>query len=284
MAADIAPRTVPDRAAAAAGRPRTPILRWVLREQRRSLVLWATSLVAISAMYLAFYPTMGANPEMEQLIAGMPEALQVGMGWDRIGSGAGYLESTVYGLLAPILLVVFAVAAGARLLAGEEEAGNLELEVAAPASRRAVLAQRFAALALSTAALCAALGAATLVLTPTFDMDVAAGNVLAATLGLWLFVLAMGAIAFSVGAATGRRALALGVGAGVAVVSYIANALGPMVDWAAWLQDVSPFGWYLAGDPLEAGFDPLGFGALVLLTVVAVAVGLLRFDRRDLGV
>jgi ABC-2 type transport system permease protein len=263
---------------------RAPILRWVLREQRRSLVLWAIALAAVSAMYLSFYPAMGGNEDMESLIAGLPEALQVGMGWDRIGTGAGYLESTIYGLLAPALLLVFAVSTGARVLASEEEAGTLELESTGPVSRRSVLLQRFTAVALDLALLCAALGAATMVLVPALEMDVAATNILAATLGLWLFVLAMGTITFAVGAVTGRRATALAVGSGIAVLSYIANAVAPMVEEAAWLETLSPFSWYLGGDPLVEGIDPVGFGALLALILIALVVGLVRFDRRDLGV
>jgi ABC-2 type transport system permease protein len=284
MAADTTtPDTGTRRSAATGATPTAPVSRWVLREQRRSLVLWAIALAAIAAMYLSFYPAM-ANEDMEQLIAGLPEALQVGMGWDRIATAAGYLESTVYALLGPALLLVFAVATGARLLAGEEEAGTLELEGTAPVSRRSLLLQRYGVLALDLALLCLALALATIVMVAALDMDVTAANVLAASLGLWLFVLAIGSVTFAVGAATGRRALALGVGAAVAVVSYMANALGPMVDGLGWLEDVSPFGWYLRGDPLAQGIDPVGFGALLVLVVIALGVALVTFDRRDLGV
>lgn len=262
---------------------RLPITRWVLREQRRSLVLWAVALAAITAMYLAFYPSM-ATPEMDELMAGLPEALRSGMGWDRIGTGAGYLESTVYALLAPALLLVFGVGAGARLLAGSEEDGSLELEGTAPVSRRRSLLERFAALTVALVGLCAALAAATVAFVPAFDMDVAAGNVLAATLGLWLFVLAMATVTFAVGAATGRRALALGVGAGVAVLAYMTDTIADMMQGGDWLSTVSPFGWYLGGDPLTQGVDAGGYALLAALVVVALLAGLWRFERRDLGV
>jgi ABC-2 type transport system permease protein len=279
---DPAPAPTPSDAGPAS-RTRAPITRWVLREQRRSLVLWAITLAAISAMYLAFYPSM-ATPEMDTLMAGLPEPLITGMGWDRIGSGAGYLESTIYGLLAPALLLVFGIAAGARLLAGHEEDGSLELESTAPVSRRQLLLERFAALTVALVVLCAALAVATLVAVPVFDMEVTSANILAATLGLWLFVLAMATVAFAVGAATGRRALALGVGAGAAVLAYMGDTIGEMVDGAGWLSTISPFGWYLGNDPLTQGIDPAGYGLLAALVVVALLAGLVRYERRDLGV
>jgi ABC-2 type transport system permease protein len=283
MAADVTPRVTGEGRPAAA--PVTaPVTRWVLREQRRSLVLWAIALGAISAMYLSFYPYYGDNAEMEALIEQLPEALTVGMGWDRIATAAGYLESTVYALLGPALLLVFGIGAGARLVAGEEEAGTLELEASAPVSRRSLLLQRFAVLALQLAVLCAALALVTLALVAALGLDVDAGSVLAATLGLYLFVLAMATVTLAVGAVTGRRAVALGVGAGLAVLAYVANAVAPLTAGTDWLEAVSPFAWYVGGDPLVAGVDPVGFGALLGLTLVALAVALVWFERRDLAV
>lgn len=289
MAVDTAART-PAPAPAPAGQDaaradgtRWPVTRWVLREQRRSLVLWAVSLAAITAMYLAFYPSM-ATDEMEAVMQGLPEALMSVMGWDRIATGSGYLESTIYGLLAPALLLVFGIAAGARLLAGHEEDGSLELEGTAPISRRQLLLERYGALAFALVVLCAALAGATLVLVPVLAMEVTSANILAATLGLWLFVLAMATVTFAVGAATGRRAVALGTGAGLAVLAYVADTLGEMMDGGGWLSAISPFGWYLGGDPLTQGVDAAGYALLAALVLVALVAGALRYERRDLGV
>lgn len=267
-------------------RPAVPaaVTRWVLREQRRGLLGWALALAAIAAMYLAFWPTMGDNPEMQALVDGLPEAIVVGMGWDRIATAAGYLESTIYGLLAPVMLLVFAVATGARVLAGEEESGTLELELSGPTPRRRVLLERFAALALGALGLCVVVGVTTVALVLGLGMDVGLPQVAAATLALWLFVLAMGAVAFAVGAATGRRGVGVAAGAGVAVAAYLTDAVAPVVGTGGWLHRFSPFSWYLHGDPLVQGLDLGGAAALVALTVTAVAVGLVCFERRDLGV
>jgi ABC-2 type transport system permease protein len=281
---DPAPAPAPaDRIGADVEGTRLPVARWVLREQRRALTLWAVSLAAITAMYLAFYPSM-ATDEMTAVMEGLPEALMTGMGWDRIATGSGYLESTIYGLLAPALLLVYGIAAGARLLAGHEEDGSLELEGTAPISRRQLLLERYAALAFALLVLCAALAVATLVLVPVLGMEVTSANILAATLGLWLFVQAMATVSFAVGAATGRRTLALGVGAGLAVAAYMADTIGEMMQGGDWLSTISPFGWYLGNDPLTQGVDVVGYGLLAVAVVVALVAGLLRYERRDLGV
>lgn len=52
----------------------------------------------------------------------------------------------MFSILAPLMLV-FSAALGAQAIAGDEEAGTLELQLAPPVSRISLLLQRFAALA-----------------------------------------------------------------------------------------------------------------------------------------
>lgn len=258
-----------------------PVTTGVLRGQRRSLLVWSAALSAVSAMYIAFWPAMDTG-DIQALVDSLPEGLRTAMGYDAIGTPAGYLTSTVYGLLGPALLLVFAIGTGARLLAGLEEDGTLELELVSPVSRRRVYLERLSALVVDVAVLVLALTVVTLLLVAVLDMEVGATNVLAGSTGLLLLVLAHGAVAFAVGAATGRRAQALGAAAGLAVLGFVLDAIGPTVGWG-WMSTVSPFSWLLVPEPLAQGFD-LGFVRLALLAVVAAGAGLVAFDRRDLMV
>lgn len=83
--------------------------------------------------------------------------------------------------------------------------------------------------------------------------------------------------------ATGRRAVALAVAAGLAVLAFVLDALGPMLE-AGWMTAVSPFSWYLAENPLTEGWDPQGLALLAVVPVVSAAVAFVTFERRDLGV
>ncbi len=261
-----------------------PVLRWVLRLQRRALLGWGVALAAVSALYISFWPAMGDTAEMQALVDSMPEALVTAMGYDAIGSPAGYLESTVYGLLAPILMLVFALAFGARLIAGDEEAGDLELEATSTVGRTRLLLERYLALALGVVWLAVAVGAVSLGLARALGMDIGTGPLLGATVGLLLLVLALGSVTFAVGAASGRRALALAVGSALAVLAYVAHALAPLLDNGAWLERLSPFYWYLGNDPLNEGLGLPGAAALAALAFISLVVAVVAYDRRDLGV
>ncbi|MCL7457749.1 ABC transporter permease subunit [Micromonospora echinofusca] len=255
-----------------------------LYDARRSLFGWTVSIVAVGAMYASFWPTM-QTPEMTKALEAYPEGLLEAFNYSDLTSAAGYLGSAVYGLLVPLLVAVFAIAAGARAVAGDEEAGTLDLVLAHPVGRTRLVLLRLAAVAVGIVAVAVLLGLAMVALSGPSQFDgIGVGGFAAMTLHLALFGLAFAALAFAVGAATGRRAVALGVSAAVAVLGYLANSVLPQVRGLAWARELSPFHWYLGGSPLLDGVQPVGALLLAGATVALAAVGAVTFARRDIAV
>ena len=257
------------------------VLRGALRDQRRGVAAWTLAVAAVAAMYPAFYPTIGAA-KFEVMLDAMPGVAEV-MGFDAMLSAAGYVGATVYSLLDVLLVLVFAITTGARLIAGDEEAGVLELDFAAPVPRRRVFLERLAVLWLGVAVLVAGVTAVLLLMSWALDLGLAPAHVAAASTGMLAYCGTVGTVAYGVGAATGRRAHGGGAAAGLAVTAFLFNYLGPLVP-ARWMVDVSPFSWYIADDPVLHGFDWDGLGMLVALAALAVLGGWLGFRRRDLMV
>ncbi len=258
-------------------------VRWQWSRQRRGLVGWAVALAAVAGIYIPFYPAMG-GPELQALVDALPRELISALGYDRIGTPEGYLTSTVFGLLGPALLIVFGVGVGARTIAGEEEAGALELPASSPIRRDVLLAGRVIAMHTQIAFLAAVTFLVTVVLSAVVGLGVPVMNIAAASLGLNLLAIAFATITLAAGALTGRRAVAVAVGAGTAVTAFVADALSGIVAQGDILAAISPFSWYLAEDPVATGVPMVGYALLGALTFVAWAAALLRFPRRDLGV
>ena len=255
-----------------------------LWDARRSLLGWALAISAVGVLYAAFWPTVN-TPEMQRALRGYPQGVLEAFNYNDLTSPAGYLASSVYGLLIPLLVAVFAIAYGTRAVAGDEEAGTLDLLLAHPVSRTRVALQRFGALVAALALIGAVLWLAMLAIAgPAELVGVTAAEFAAVTIQLTLFGACLGGLAFAVGAATGRRALALGASAGVAVLAYLANGVFPQVEGLEWTRDVSPWHWYLGGEPLKNGLQ--AGDALLLLAVAAVlvAAGTWAFNRRDVAV
>jgi ABC-2 type transport system permease protein len=258
------------------------VLTKAIWDARRSLPGWTVAIVAVGLMYAAFWPTM-RSPAMAEAMAAYPQDVLAAFNYTDMASPQGYLGGAVYGLLVPLLVAVFTIAWGARAVAGDEDAGTLDLVLAHPVGRRSLALQRFGALLLGVALVGVALLAAMLALRGPFELgDVSVGGFVAINLQLALFGACFGALAFAVGAATGSRAAALGVSAGVAVLAYLANSVLPRVDSLEWTRSLSPFHWYLGGDPIVNGVQWNGVALLLAATLALAAAGTVAFTRRDL--
>jgi ABC-2 type transport system permease protein len=258
-----------------------------LRDLRRSFVWWSLGLAGMVAMLVAVYPTVRDNPALNRLLDEYPEALKafVGFGGEfDYASAAGYLGSELFSFMVPLLLLVAAIGAGARGVAGEEEAGTLELLLSCPVTRRRLALEKLAALVLEVCGLGAVLLVSLWVGARAVSMDVSVAHLAAATASAVLLALAYGALALLVGAATGRRGLAVALVAALAVAAYLVAALAPLVGGLDPVKVASPFYHYSASDPLRQG---LAAGHALLLLAIAAAAGLLApfaLERRDVSV
>jgi ABC-2 type transport system permease protein len=255
-----------------------------IRDQRRSLLAWLIGITVIGVFYAAFYPVIN-TPELRAAMEAYPEGFLDAIGFTDVTSAAGYLGSTTFGLLGPALIIAFASAVGGSAIAGEEESGRLDLVLAHPVSRWSLVAQRFAAIVVAMVAVGLVLAVGLVAISGPADLgDIGTANLFAASIQLALFGSLFGAIALAVGAATGRRSLVYAIVAIVGVAGFFGNNLGPSIEGLEWLADVSPFGLYLGGEPLKNGLQVADSAVLVVVSLVLVAAGGLRFDRRDIAV
>ena len=224
-------------------------------------------------------------PDIQELFESYPQALREFLNFDDISTAAGYLTASVYGLIVAVLLVVYAVSAGTRTIAGDEEAGTLDLIVAHPVSRAGLALQRFASFLVSVVIIAAVfwLGMLALIIPAQLE-DISIGRLAAMHVHLVLFAAFFGAVTFAVGAATGRKSLALGMGSGVGVLGYVANGIIPQVDGLEWVENLSPFHWLIGGDPLRNGLQTGACLLMLGLVVVLLAAGSSAFSGRDITV
>jgi ABC-2 type transport system permease protein len=255
-----------------------------LRDQRRALVWWAVGLLATVLVTVAFWPTIQANAEQfTQFLENLPASLRDLFGVSDFVTPAGYLQARLFSFLGPILMLVLAIGAGARAIAGEEEAGTLDLLLTTPIRRRDVVVQKFVAMLIAVAIIIAVTWVSLAALGPRFDLAVPADGLAAACLNLFLLALAFGTIALAIGSATGSKGLATGASSGVALLTYLLRSFAPSVDWLEPFRVLSPFYYYIDHDPLLQGVNAGDVVVLTAVTVVALVIALVTFERRDLA-
>ncbi|WP_338743616.1 ABC transporter permease subunit [Actinomadura luteofluorescens] len=249
-----------------------------LFDNRRVLTAWAVATGLLAMAYAGFYPQVTADAA-----ADVPEAMS-GFGFDDPTSAAGYLQGAVFGLLVPLLATFYGAATGARMISADEESGYLDLLLAHPIGRTRLLLHRFAALAAGAVAIAGAVLAAMLAVRTGAGLDsVAVSGFAAQTLNLALLALVFGALSTALGAATGKgRAFVFGVTAGAGVLAYALNGFAPQIG-ADWLRALTPFHYYIGGEPLKNGFRLIDAAVMAMAAAVLLALGAWRFGRRDLG-
>jgi ABC-2 type transport system permease protein len=258
-----------------------------VRAQRRSLLVSAVSLAALIGMYMAVWPSVkGTGSSFSKLIDEMPNAYKAlftsGTGID-FSTPAGYLNVELFGFMAPIVVLVYAIGTGAAAIAGEEDRHTIDLLLVNRVSRGRVVVEKIAALIFGTVVLAGAMWVALLVEGPIAGMDVPIANSAAAFAHLALLGIEFGALAVLAGARTGRLGLSRAVPAMAAACLYVVNALGTLVDWLKPLRPVSPFFQYSGHDPLRTGASPTAVVVAVASTFVLVAAAVRVFRCRDVG-
>ncbi|MDQ6832774.1 MAG: ABC transporter permease [Chloroflexota bacterium] len=257
-----------------------------LRDQRRPLLWYGIGLIALCADLFAVYPTIRDNPDLNRSLQNLPDGVKALIGVTQLDlvSPAGYLQTEFFALIIPLLFLIYAILLGANAIAGEEERRTLDLLLSYPVARGRVVREKFLALCLLLCTLGIILWLVLLVGAAAANMRIGGGQLAAATASAVLLGLWFGALALAIGCATGKRGVALGASAAVAVAGYFTQSLSSLVTGLRPIAKVSPFYYYASGEPLRQGLNLAHVIVLLAVTLVLFAIALTVFKRRDLAV
>ncbi len=185
----------------------------------------------------------------------------------------------MFGIL-PIFLMAFAITQVNRW-ASDEGDGRLDLVLAAPRSRTRVLLGRFAALTTAVTVIGLAALAATLVASSVSGVALNTANVVAATLTLVPMGLLVAAIGF-LAAGWLRTAADTGLVSFLLAAWFFISFVGPELKVPEATLRLSAFYYY--GTPLLHGVQLANLAILLAVGAVALALGVLRFARKDIAV
>jgi ABC-2 type transport system permease protein len=258
------------------------VFRKTLRDQRRALVGWGTGIVVTVALMAAIWPWVRDMFD-EDLFADYPAAFQELFDIGAMGTGAGFLNAEIFSIILPGMFIVYGIGRGARIVAGEEQEGTLEVVIVSPVSRSRILLQKAIGLAAGIAVLGVLLFVGTALSSLVVGMGIPVVHAAVGSLAMVLIGIQHGSLALALGAATGRRGLAVAVAGTVAAAGYVLHVLGALVEAFERWQPLSPFTQAIEAGPLS-GTVPSGFAWLTLAAAAFVAVALPLFDRRDIGV
>lgn len=253
---------------------------------RRELAAsWRGPAIAIVVIFGTLVLGMAVYARLDVAIFDtLPEAARNLMG---VPQGAG-VETLTYSYMldtmASLVLGGIAIAIGARAVAGEESDGTLSMVLGAGASRTGFAIWKGAALALLVTLSGVLIWGSAELAPIVLGVDKGDAMLAASLTHLTANALVYGFLAFGVGAATGRKGLAVGVAVAVMVIGWLLAGLLPVFEQTEKWAEIVPWTWFNGSRPLLNGIDgghlALQLGSVLVLFTIAV-VG---FTRRDLRV
>lgn len=257
-----------------------------LRDRIKGGIWWGVVAAVLVLTTVAFFPSLEGDENLEKTIQDLPEGLRGLFGLDEgasITSPPGYLHARLFSSLLPVLLIAYGVNLGVRAVAGSEDDGTLELLLSSPRSRRAIATARFGGAVAALAALALGAGAVLLATAPAVGLldGLSVGRLVIAVVAAFFLGLTHLAIAFGVGAATGRPSLAMGVAAAVAGAGFLLNGLGAVSDPADAVAVISPWRWAIGENLLVKDPGVAAILAPLVVSAVVASAGVALFARRD---
>jgi ABC-2 type transport system permease protein len=260
------------------------IFRFALSRSRGQILGWGITMALLAWIVVWFYdPFKEQQQQWIDLLNTFPKEI-MGLFGDLNGmfSTKGYLDLQFF-IFLPLLLGIFAVLAGSGLLVSDEENGTLDLILAHPISRTALLAGRGLAFVVSTLVilviswlgLVLPLGASSLALMP--------GAAALPFVSLFGVVLLFGSLALLLSMLLPSRKLAASLAGLLLVVSFFVSSLANFIHDLKAAAQFSPISYYQSANAI----DGLNAGWLIGLLVASslfTGVAWWLFQKRDIRV
>ncbi len=261
---------------------RTEIMALDLSFRRRSIIGYSIGMAVYVLVVVALYPAFKNSSDLDQLTSSSSGVAALFGITGSLTSPAGWLNANIYDNFFPLLILLLTIGYGAACIAGQEHDGHLELVMSLPLSRRRVIAQKVASLAVQASIFAAVVLACALV-GRGFQLSIDATDLVMTTIAVTLLGIDFGLLAMVIGAATGNRGLSIGAASAVAAASYLASSMAPLVSWLSPVKYLSLFYWSVGNNQLGNGVALGGLGVLLGAGVVLAALAVRTFERHDLS-
>ena len=249
----------------------------------KSFISWAAVLIVMNSIELSVYPTMSKSGDsMKSFLDSFPEGFKKMFRMEDYFSGPGFLNTELFSLIIPMVMIGVGLAWGAGATADDEERGTADMLFALPITRSKILWSRLIAM-ISALALLALINFINLMIGANFvDMSLSASQVAAGSLGCFLIGMLFAAFGSLFGAISGKRGASLGIGAGITILLYVFYTLTAIVSKFNFMKPINPFQWLIDANQLIDGFDLLTDLKFFALSAGAALAASWIINRRDI--
>jgi len=259
-----------------------------LRKRRNAIIGWGIGMGLYILYILVLYPTIGdAYSGLIENLGDNP-LFQMFGDFQSMSSFSGFFSLYVADYL-PLILAIYAIINGTAALAGEEEAGTLELILSQPLARWQIVLAK--AVAMMVAMLLILLVTAVMTIITFIAMEeqlgstgVTLGDITVLILYAWPVVMVFMMMALFLGAFLPHRRLAATGVTLFLIIAFFGDNLAGLSDTLARLQPLFPFSYYDGSQLLEEGVPLDDLLLLLGANLALLLLALISFQRRNVTV
>ncbi|MHB0866177.1 MAG: ABC transporter permease subunit [Thermoleophilia bacterium] len=257
-------------------------------DKRLSLLVYGLGIALYAMMILFIWPSLRDNLNtLNQLWETYPESIRKAFGGENMNFGSydAFLSVEYFSQMWVIVMIAYCVSIATDAIAGEIEKGTMEVLLAQPVSRRAILVTQHLFFEVGTLFLIAAALVPVAVGSPLVKGDLRYLGLLAMVPASFLFFTAIGSVTFFFSAIFNNRGRAIFVSLGLIIISYALDIIAKINDTVSHIHFLSIFYYW---DPYRylhhVDFAWTDLEILAGISLVSTAAAVIWFERRDIAV
>jgi ABC-2 type transport system permease protein len=254
-----------------------------LRDFRIAVLGWGVGMGLLVYVVLATFPSLVATPQARASLVSLAGSFSWIAEPIAVDTAGGFATFKIGFTI--LLIAIWPLMAGSRMLRGEEERGSLDALLSLPRGRSRVALEKLAAMWTTLLAMGLLIGLLTFVGGKSVSADFGLVDALLFGLNLALICGVFGAIALLLSQFTQERGMAAGWTAGLLLVFIVLDMAHRVIPNTEWLGRISPVYYYNLSKPLVPGYGTNPGAMLVLLALCILLSGaaIWLFARRDVG-
>ncbi|HJT56079.1 MAG TPA: ABC transporter permease subunit [Ktedonobacteraceae bacterium] len=254
-----------------------------LRDFRVAILGWGIGMGLLVYVTLASFPSLVTTAAARASLV----SLSISFSWIAeplaVDTPGGYATFKIGFLI--LLIALWPLLAGSRVLRGEEERGSMDALLSLPRGRVRVALEKLLAIWTALLAMGLLIGLLAFVGGKGVSAGFGLGDALLFGLNLALICGVFGGIALLISQFTQERGTAAGLTGGLLLIFIVLDMVHRVISNTEWLSQLSPVYYYNLSKPLVPGHGVNAGGLLILLALCILLSGAATwlFARRDIG-
>ena len=254
-----------------------------LRDYRIAILGWGLGIGLLIYVVLSSFPSLVETPAARASLVSLGPSFAWIAEPLKIDTPGGY-ATFKYGFTV-LVMALWPLLAGSRMLRGEEERGSMDVLLSMPRGRGQVALEKLAAIWTALLGMGLLIGLLTYAGGMRVNADFSLGDALLSGLNLALVCGVFGSLALLISQFTQERGTASGLTGGLLLIFIMVDMVHRVIPNTDWISHFSPIYYYNLNKPLVPGFG-INVGALVILLALSIILSgaaIWLFVRRDIG-